>query len=203
MSLASTAPCPCLISIPAHSFPALQVTPWLFPFVFLCPKMCDGMVYPLNAAAVAGKHPRLTAYRPPGHPFVSGRRKRQWVPGSLCVKDLWNYCSNSLVLGNESGKWVRTYPGICFSYSDAFHGTQSNWCLAGGKQSFISVPVCCSLCGLPAGPGRWAKSCQLFGEGARGFLEGGRAGAVPSCFKGQIQCHTATCHLGVNFITNN
>lgn len=27
----------------------------------------------LNTAAVAGKHPRLTAYRPPGQPFVSGR----------------------------------------------------------------------------------------------------------------------------------
>lgn len=85
----------------------------------------NGGLNPLNTAAVAGKHPRIIAYRPPGHPFVSGRRKRQWVPGSLCVKGLWNYRSNSLVLGNESGKWVRTYPGICFSWI-----LEKQWCFS-------------------------------------------------------------------------
>ena len=37
----------------------------------------------------------------------------------------------------------------------AFHGIQSNWCLAGGRQSCISLNMCCSLRGSPAGPARW------------------------------------------------
>lgn len=34
----------------------------------------NGGLNPLNTAVVAGKHPRLIAFRQPGHPFVSGRQ---------------------------------------------------------------------------------------------------------------------------------
>lgn len=86
-----------------------------------------------------------------------------------------------------------------FENNGAFCGIQSNWCLAGGKQSYPHVRVCCSLCASAAGPGRWAKSCQLFGEGARESLEGGRAGALQSANT------VSYSHLSPrgNFITNN
>ena len=163
MSLASTAAC-------VHALSLFQLILFL-PYKWhhsCCPTFEFGLLAKdtvwengglnlTDTAAVPGKHPRRTACRAPGCPFVSGRRHGQWVPGSLCVKVVLKI-SETIVqtlyfwlmrVGNEY-ELIQAFAFLEFlENTGAFHGIQSNRCLAGGRQSCISLHMCCSLHGSP------------------------------------------------------
>lgn len=199
------------------SFPALQVTPRLLPHLWVWSLAKDtvwengGFSLP-NTAAVAGRHPRWTASRPPGHPFVSGRRHEQWVPGSLGVKVVLKI-PEAIVqtlyfwvmrVGNEY-ECIQAFAFLEFLENTvAFHGIRSSQHQAGGRQSCISLQMCCSLHGSPAEPARRGESCQLFREGASESLQWKNSCcALPSLFKVQIQWHTVASQPGCNFIISS